>query len=201
MDKLNKAYEAVDMLENLGLPVSSEQLNAIAQMEKDYLQDEIIPLIKQELQPLVEKMRNAFQLNLTYSKEEGLEIQLKESAKQARNIFPEEESKGYRKKKFIIRVTFPDNRVLCHRIVTNTFIDVIKYAGAENVERLGIMSLGQNIVSRNLHENEKYQAYQHEIEPGIYVGTYCNTDRKYEFLRTINRELNLNLSIEKVLLD
>ena len=81
MDKLDKAYEAVDMLENLGLPVSSEQLNAIAQMEKNYLQNEIIPLVKQELEPLVEKMRNAFQLNLTYSKEGGMQIQLKESAK------------------------------------------------------------------------------------------------------------------------
>ena len=201
MDKLNKAYEAVDLLENLGLPVSNEQLNAIAEMEKDYLCNEIIPLIKQELEPLVEKMRNSFQLNLSYSMDGGMEIQLRESVKQVRSLLPEDESTGYRKKKFIIRVTFPDNRVSCHKIVTNTFIDVIKYAGAKNVERLGIMSLGQNIISTSLHENVKYQAYQHEIEPGIYVGTYCNTDRKYEFLRTINRELNLNLSIEKVLLD
>ena len=46
MDKLDKAYEAVDLLETLGLPVSNEQSNAIAQMEKDYIRDEIIPLIK-----------------------------------------------------------------------------------------------------------------------------------------------------------
>ena len=29
MDKLDKAYEAVDLLETLGLPVSNEQSNAI----------------------------------------------------------------------------------------------------------------------------------------------------------------------------
>lgn len=155
MDKLNKAYEAVDLLENLGLPVSNEQLNAIAEMEKDYLCNEIIPLIKQELEPLVEKMRNSFQLNLNYSMDGGMEIQLKELVKQVQSLLPEDESKGYRKKKFIIRVTFPDNRVSCHKIVTNTFIDVIKYAGAKNVERLGIMSLGQNIISTSLHEKRK----------------------------------------------
>ena len=60
MDKLDKTYEAVSMLESLGLPVSAEQLNLIAQMEKDYLRDEIIPLIKQELAPMVEKLRNHF---------------------------------------------------------------------------------------------------------------------------------------------
>ncbi|MBR1502955.1 MAG: hypothetical protein IJ618_03610 [Prevotella sp.] len=201
MEKLDKAYEAVDLLENLGLPVSAEQLNGIAQMEKDYLQNEIIPLIKQELVPLVEKMRNAFQLNLTYSKEEGIQIQLKESVNQVKSIFPKEESKGYRKKKFIIRVVFPNNRVSCQKIVANTFFDVIKYAGAENVERLGIVALGQNIITNELHEKEQYRPYQREIEPGLYVNTFLDTDKKYEVLKMINRELNLNLTIEKVLSD
>ena len=78
MDKLDKAYEAVDLLENLGLPVSNEQLNAISQMEKDYLSEEIIPLIKQELEPMVQKLRNQFNMTVVYTKENGLEILLSE---------------------------------------------------------------------------------------------------------------------------
>ena len=186
MDKLTKTYEAVEMLEALGLPVSSEQLNAIAHMERAYLREEIIPLIKQELEPMVERMKNSFQLAVTYSKENGVDIHLTEPVKQNRSSFPAEEERGYRKKKFIIRVTFPDKRVSCHKIVTNTFIDVIKYAGLRNVERLGIMLLGDNLVSASLHENEKYKAYQQEIEPGLYVCTYCNTERKLEILKAIN---------------
>lgn len=50
-------------------------------------------------------------------------------------------------------------------------------------------------------ENERYAAGQQEIEPGLYLCTYCDTDKKYEILKMINRELNLNLSIEKILLD
>lgn len=201
MDKLDKAYEAIGLLETLGLPVSIEQLNVVAQMEKDYLQDEIIPLIKQELEPMVEKMRNQFNMKVTYSKENGLNIQLYEPTIQSKSMFPTVEEKGYRKKKFIIRVVFPDNHVSCQKIVANTFFDVIKYAGAENVERLGIMALGQNIITNVLHEKEQYRPYQREIEPGLYVNTFLDTDRKYEVLRTINRELNLNLTIEKVLTD
>lgn len=200
MDKLDKTYEAVAMLESLGLPVSNEQLNVIAQMEKEYLRDEIIPLIKQELEPLVEKMRNRFNLEVTYSRTEGLDIQLTEPSKQGRSLFPSEETKGYRKKKYIIRVTFPDNRVSCQKIVSNTFADVIKYAGAKNVEKLGIILLGDNMVSSQLHKNEKYRSYQIEIEPGLYLCTYSNTDRKLEILKTINHKLNLNLIIEKVML-
>ena len=201
MDKLDKLYEAVSMLESLELLVSNEQLNIIAQMEKDYLRDEIIPLIKQELAPMVEKMRNQFNLAVSYSKEEGLDIKLFEPARQSMNLFPGTEERGFRKKKFIIRVKFPDNRVSCQKIVANTFFDVIKYAGAENVERLGIMALGQNIITNVLHEKEQYHPYQREIKPGLYVNTFLDTDKKYEVLRNINRELNLNLTIEKVLLD
>lgn len=201
MDKLSKAYEAVEMLEELELPVSQEQLNAIAQMEKDYLRDEIIPLIQQELEPLVGKMRNKFHLLFTYTKENGLEIRITEPVKQAQNISTTEDARGYRKKKHIIRVTFPDNRVSCHKIVSNTFVDVIKYAGARNVKRLGIMLLGENIISSSLMGNDRYASGQQLVEPGLYVCTYCDTDRKLEMLRTINRELNLNLKIEKVMLD
>ena len=201
MDKLDKTYEAVAMLETLGLPVSNEQLIAIAQMEKEYLRDEIIPLIKQELEPMVAKMRNQFKLKVSYSKENGLDIQLSESAIQSANLFSGTDERNYRKKKYIIRVVFPNNRVSCQKIVANTFFEVIKYAGAENVERLGIMALGQNIITNELHEKEQYRPYQREIEPGLYVNTFLDTDKKYEVLKMINRELNLNLSIEKVLSD
>jgi len=201
MDKLDKAYEAVDLLENLGLPVSNEQLNAISQMEKDYLSEEIIPLIKQELEPMVQKMRNQFNMKVVYTKEKGLDIHLSETNVYSSNQPHRIDDRNYRKKKFIIRVKFPDNRVSCQKIVANTFFDVIKYAGAENVARLGIMALGQNIITNELHEKEQYRPYQREIEPGLYVNTFIDTDKKYEVLRIINRELNLNLTIEKVLID
>lgn len=201
MDKLDKAYEAIRMLETLGLPVSTEQLNGVAQMEKDYLNDEIIPLIKQELEPMVEKMRNHFDLKVSYTKDSGLDIQFLETVKHSMDLFPGTEKRGYRKKKYIIRVKFPDNHVSCQKIVSNTFAEVVKFAGAQNVQRLGIMILGENIISPSLMENERYASGQQEIEPGLYLSTYCDTDKKLEIIKTINRELNLNLVIEKVLLE
>ncbi len=201
MERLNKAYEAVDVLEALGLPVSVEQLNAIARMETEYLNAEIIPLIKQEMEPLVEKMRNEFTMRVVYSKENGLDIHLSGVSKVSPNLNQLSDERGYRKKKFIIRVKFPDNHVSCQKIVSNTFADVVKYAGAKNVQKLGLVLLGENIISSSLMKNERYAAGQQEIEPGLYLSTYCDTEKKLELLKTINRELKLNLIIEKVLLD
>ena len=53
MEKLKKAYEAIDMLRSIGVPVSKDQTDMVSQMEKEYLTEEVLPLIEQELQPMV----------------------------------------------------------------------------------------------------------------------------------------------------
>ncbi len=198
MEKLDKAYEAIEMLQTLDLPISEEQLQSIAKLEEEYLHDEIIPLLKQKLAPMVSKMKFHFHIGVEYTQDKGLDVRLFDTAKHLINSVPDSEKHGNRKKKFIIRVTFPNNQISCHRIVTNTFLDVIKFAGPANVEKLGIMTLGINLVSAVLHENERYHSYQHEVGGGLYVCTYINTDRKFEIIKTINRELNLNLIIDKI---
>ena len=50
--KINKAYEALKMLKSIGITPSEEQLKAIRQMEYCYIEEEIIPLMKSELEPL-----------------------------------------------------------------------------------------------------------------------------------------------------
>ena len=78
MEQLKKAYEAIEMLRALELPVSDEQLRAIAKLEKEYLQDEIVPLLKQELEPFVTKLRSKVQMEVTFDKGEGFNMQLVE---------------------------------------------------------------------------------------------------------------------------
>ena len=68
------------MLRALELPVSEEQLNGVAKLEKEYLQKEIIPLMKQELEPFVSKIRGKFQMEVLFDKEEGLTMQLVEQS-------------------------------------------------------------------------------------------------------------------------
>ncbi len=90
MEQLKKAYEAIEMLQALELPVSEEQLRAIAKLEKDYLQEEIIPLLKQELEPYVAKLRGKLLIEVTYDKAEGLNMQLSEQAERKSVIINKE---------------------------------------------------------------------------------------------------------------
>ena len=199
MERLDKAYEAIDLLQSIDMPISSEQRSILARLEKEYLREEVLPLFEQEMQPLVEKMRNNFELQVTYDKEDGLDVILIDRPKVQAQLFPTNQPPK-RQKKYIIRVLFPDNHVSCNKLVWETLMDVIRYAGPERVRQLGLYIMGGNLVSRELHENERYRVGQKEIEPGLYVCTYSSTDTKYEQIRTINKQLNLGLQIEKQML-
>lgn len=199
MEKLEKAYQAIDQLESIGFPITPELKVVIARFEREYLREEVIPLIEQEMAPLLEKMRNSFELEITYNPEDALNITLVDRPKVQPQLFAEEQP-SKRQKKYIIRVIFPDNHVSCKHMVWETLMDVIRFAGPENVQRLGINIMGGNLVSRQLHENERYRVGQKEVEPGLYVCTYSSTDTKLEQIKTINRALNLGLKIEKQML-
>lgn len=45
----------MELLKSIGMEGSEEQLRLIKQMEKDYLDTEVIPLLKQEIAPLIQK--------------------------------------------------------------------------------------------------------------------------------------------------
>ena len=200
MDKINKANEAIEMLRTLGLPVSNEQLKALQDLEKEYLRTEVIPLIQGEMEPLVAELNNSFRIEITYSKEDGLNMNLVDRLSVRDNGEMLVDQHNRRQKKYIIRVLFPDNHASCNKMVWETLVDVVKYAGAERVRQLGIMIMGDNLISSKLNENERYRIGQKEVERGLYVCTYSSTDTKYEQIRKINRDLGLGLKIEKVLL-
>ena len=200
MENLDKAYKAMAMLKELGLPVSSEQIKAIAMMESQYLRDEVIPQVTKEMEPLVEQLQNKFKLELTYSQEDGLDIKVVDKKPVQESLFNTTTNSPKRQRKYIIRVVFPDNRVSCSKMVWETLVEVVRYAGAENVMKLNIIIMGDNLVSTELNPNERYRVGQKEVEPGLYVCTYSSTDTKYDQIRKINRDLGLGLKIEKVML-
>ena len=199
MEKLQKAYQAIDLFKSIDMPISSEQWIILSRMEKDYLREEVIPLMEQEILSLVGPMRNRFELQVTYNREDGLDITLVDKPRVQTQMFSSDQVVR-RQKKYLIRVVFPDNHVSCNKMVWETLMDVIRFAGPERVQCLGITIMGGNLVSRELHENERYRVGQKEIEPGLYVCTYSSTDTKYDQIRLINRQLNLGLKIEKQML-
>lgn len=65
MEKLDKAYEGMEMLRNIGLPISKDQIKGIYDLEAQYLTEEVIPQIKEVMEPLANKVMNGFKMVVT----------------------------------------------------------------------------------------------------------------------------------------
>ena len=101
-----------------------------------------------------------------------------------------------------IKVLYPDGKSICHSNVSNTFREVIEYAGLERVRDLGIIRNTINIVC-NVDEAKKSQGGKKEYIPdeikdqsqALMVCTQFSTNDKFRYLQLINQNLNLNLTI------
>lgn len=95
-----------------------------------------------------------------------------------------------------IKVTFPDGKVIRYATVSDTFIEVIRYAGAENVRNLRINAIGDNIIVSKGQINPKYKVSTKLVEGDWYCTTNISTQKKAEILKQISDSLRLGLTVE-----
>lgn len=199
MEKLDKAYEGMEMLRNIGLPISKDQIKGIYDLEAQYLTEEVIPKLKEVMDPLVHKVMNGFKMVVTVGEQEEVNVELLPPETE-NTVNQRETNSKKRQKKFIIKVIYPDGHAVCSRMVWETLYDVVKYAGVQRVRKLGLWLRGANIISDQVEEDDRYRNSQKEVEPGVYLQTCSTTEVKYEQIKEINKQLSLGLKIEKVLI-
>lgn len=199
MEKLDKAYEGMEMLRNIGLPISKDQIKGIYDLEAQYLTEEVIPQIKEVMEPLANKVMNGFKMVVTVGEQEEVNIELLPPETE-NTVNQRETNSKKRQKKFVIKVIYPDGHAVCSRMVWETLYDVVKYAGVQRVRKLGLWLRGTNIISDQVEEDDRYRNSQKEVEPGVYLQTCSTTEVKYELIKEINKQLSLGLKIEKVLI-
>ena len=95
-----------------------------------------------------------------------------------------------------IRVVLDDGREICEKQVVNTLIEIIKYAGVDNVRALNI-TMGKNggalLVDTKI--NHKYSNAFKELGNGLYANTCSDTTTKFLQIQKINDALNLKMHI------
>lgn len=101
-----------------------------------------------------------------------------------------------KRKEFILKVTYPNGRVVSERVVYKTLLDVIEIAGARNVQSLGIFVNKINLVSDMTFP--RYEISQKPIGNGLFVMTNCDTDTKLRIIEQISESLNMGLKVEKI---
>lgn len=190
-DKLKKAYEAVEMLKALDLPVSREQLNAIADLERVCLMEEVTPRIKKILRPIVKNMNTSFRIDISYTPETGLVINTVDNKRPYRRSKDESDTNHRSRTKVgTLRVTYPDGRVIEHNKASQTLVDVIESIGFENVEKLKWTVTSQPFVSKERHPHRQQE------RDGWYITTHSSTPFKKKQIEDLSKRFKLRLKVE-----
>ncbi len=105
-------------------------------------------------------------------------------------------SDNEKRKSHILKVIYPDGRVVSERIVHKTLIDVIQTVGASKVQELGIFVNKINLISDTVFPI--YEKAQKPIGNGLYVMTNCSTEKKQQIIEQISKAFDMGLIVEKV---
>lgn len=95
-----------------------------------------------------------------------------------------------------IRVTLPDGKSIQEGRVSQTLVNVVEYAGAENVRSLDIPINKDNLIT-----NKVAPAYENSVKSvgnGLFVHTNSSTQTKFAQIQQISDDLNLGLTVELV---
>ncbi len=104
-----------------------------------------------------------------------------------------------KKKSHILRVTYPDGKIIQERVVAKTLVEVVRNANPEQISSLNILLAGVNLVTKEI--SEKYEKCQMPIQDGYYVMTLSDTPKKYQIIKLISDALHLNLTIDFISID
>lgn len=88
-EELKKAHEAFEMLQKLDLPIGEEQRSTLMELEKAYLEKEVLPSVIEAIRPMFVDLKTSFQVMLKYSEKDGLLLGSVEAQKEeAKEVIP-----------------------------------------------------------------------------------------------------------------
>lgn len=106
----------------------------------------------------------------------------------------DEEVKRSRAKKKLLRVTFPNGKVICYNNATSTMIAVLNEIGEDRFSSIKLELCHLPLLSKEIYP--KYQKDMKPICEGWYLNAQSNSDTKFLQLKAINEQLELGLKIE-----
>ncbi len=105
-----------------------------------------------------------------------------------------EEVKRDRARRKLLRVTFPNGKVLCYKSTTDTMIATMQELGDDVIANIKLQSCHLPLLSKEIYP--RYKEWMKPVCNGWYLNTLSNSDTKFLQLNAINEQLSLGLKIE-----
>ena len=212
MSRLSDLYKAMETLRREGLSLNEDLERQVSELEENIIKKEILPVVTQTIEPALKQAQRELVLVVDYHPGEPISVSLSRKGNIAEildaKLLEQDPQVNHREgtkrrkpvervnEKTVLRVTFPDGRVIADKKAKMTFTEAIRKIGLMKVRNMGISFCGVPIVSNTL--DKKYGKAQVPVEGGLYVMTHSSTHDKKKQLDKISRELDLGLKVEEI---
>ena len=209
MSKLEKLYNSIAKLKELGIKLPKELLEETDRVEEEIIKNEVIPALSDAIEPIITQIQRELVLVVDYIPNEPLQVRM--SRKRNFKMGEEEGTVPLKRKEFKkeqtytitphtkskktnLEVLMPDGSIISNRFAYQTFCEVIERLGPEKVAALGLRQSGIDLVSKV--EDDFYQ--QHRIRGGYLVLTHSSTEQKKVYIEEIANRLSIDLVVRKL---
>jgi len=94
----------------------------------------------------------------------------------------------------LLRVTFPDGKVLCYKSATMTFVETLQMIETDRLPEVKLESYHLPLLSQEIYP--RFEEWMKPIKDGLYVNVQSDSDQKYMQLVSILNQLGLNWKVE-----
>ena len=208
MSKLSKLYAMIANAQELGINLGEEVYKQTDKLEEEIIKKEILPVIKDQIEPTMRQIKRDLTLVVDYVPEAPIRIRLsREPGIYNREDFIEltpdpQAEHGTRKggknikraPKSAVKITRRDQTVIQESTAAGTLVTAVVEADPIKVRELGIVCCKVPLVSTT--KDEKYGDSQVEVAPGLYVITHSNNKMKKDYLEQISKAFKLGWKVE-----
>lgn len=209
--RLQKLYELASSIKEFDLKSKGAILQEIDELEEEIIRKDIIPVVKEQIEPALSQVQRELVLVVNYAPGEPLKVKLSRRAKleniadlvdltpdpQAHHSTRKSTDKNIsRAKASKLIVHLPDGKVIQEDTAAQTLVEAVRRADPLKVRTLGIVCCKVPLVSTT--KDRKYGDTQIDVGNGLYVITHSNNKMKKGFLERISKSLNLGWRIELI---
>lgn len=225
MAKLEKLYESIRNLQELGLPLNQETLQAADNLEEQLIKSEILPAMSRNVEPLLSQIQRDLVLVVEYHPGSPISVALSRKAKiteiiDAKQLTPQspadkkistpvvsDKATKYKEPHTPTRcvenptkglkVEFSDGEVICRKTAIETFVASLRKIGFQRIATLDIThGKSYKLVSKQKRTPQNGNVWQHECD-GWFIYSNISNDQKIKDLEYISRQLHIKLKITK----
>lgn len=207
--RLQKLYELASSIKEFDLKSKGAILQEIDELEEEIIRKDIIPVVKEQIEPALSQVQRELVLVVNYAPGEPLKVKLSRRAKLENiadlvDLTPDPQAQHSTRKstdKSISRakaskliVHLPDGKVIQEDTAAQTLVEAVRRADPLKVRTLGIVCCKVPLVSTT--KDRKYGDTQVDVGNGLYVITHSNNKMKKSFLDAISKAFNLGWKVD-----